>query len=112
VGITQNCFIQARWKVSIGSNVTFGPGVSVCSESHNYSDLSKFIHEQGETRKGVVIEDGVWMGSGAIIIDGVTIDHNSVIAAGNVANKDFPQYSIAEGVQAKVLKMIVTNIIN
>lgn len=106
VGIAQNCFIQVRGKVLIGNNVIFGPGVSVFSESHNYSDLSKFIHEQGETRKGVVIEDGVWVGSNATILDGVTIGHNSVIAAGSIVNKSILPFSIAAGVPAKVIKSI------
>jgi acetyltransferase-like isoleucine patch superfamily enzyme len=106
VGIAQNCFIQVRAKVVIGNDVIFGPGVSLFSENHNYSDLSKFIHEQGETRSGVVIEEGVWVGSGAIILDGVTIGRNSVIAAGSVVNKNIPSYCIAGGIPAKVIKMI------
>lgn len=106
VGIAQNCFIQVRGKVTIGNHVIFGPGVSVFSESHNYSDVSLFIHEQGETRKGVIIEDGVWIGSNATILDGVTIGRNSVIAAGSVVNKSIPPLSIAAGVPAKVIKSI------
>lgn len=112
VGIAQNCFIQVRGKVIIGNNVIFGPGVSVFSENHNFSDLTKSIKEQGETRKGVIIEDGVWIGSGAIILDGVSIGHNSVIAAGSVVNKDIPPYCIAGGIPAKVLKMILADVIN
>jgi acetyltransferase-like isoleucine patch superfamily enzyme len=110
VGIAQNCFIQVRGKVTIGNNVIFGPGVSVFSESHNYSDADRFINEQGETRIGVVIEDGVWIGSRAIILDGVRIGHNSIIAAGSVVTKSIPPYSIAAGVPARVLKSINTKL--
>jgi acetyltransferase-like isoleucine patch superfamily enzyme len=106
VGIAQNCFIQVRGKVTIGDNVIFGPGVSVFSESHNYADVARFINEQGEKRIGVVIEDGVWVGSHAIILDGVTIGHNSIIAAGSVLTKSIPPFSIAAGVPAKVIKSI------
>jgi acetyltransferase-like isoleucine patch superfamily enzyme len=106
VGIAQNCFIQVRGKVTIGNHVIFGPRVSVFSESHNFSDPTKYIHEQGETRKGVNIEDGVWVGSGAIILDGVTIGKNSIIAAGSVVNKDIPAFSVAAGVPAKLIKTI------
>jgi acetyltransferase-like isoleucine patch superfamily enzyme len=109
VGIAQNCFIQVRGKVTIGNNVIFGPGVSVFSESHNYSDTNLYINEQGETRIGVLIEDGVWVGSGAIILDGVTIGNNSIIAAGSVVNKSIPPFSIAVGVPAKVVKSIINN---
>ena len=109
VGIAQNCFIQVRGKVSIGNNVIFGPGVSVFSESHNYSDTKQFINEQGETRIGVIIEDGVWVGSRAIILDGVTIGNNSIIAAGSVVNKSIPPFSIAAGIPAKVIKSRINN---
>ena len=104
VGIGQNCFFQVRGQVNIGNNVIFGPGVSIFSENHNFSDLNQYINEQGETRKGVIIENGVWIGSGSIILDGITVGNNSIIAAGSVVNKDVPSYTIVGGVPAKVIK--------
>jgi acetyltransferase-like isoleucine patch superfamily enzyme len=104
VGISQNCYIQVRGFVKIGNNVIFGPNVSIFSENHNFSSNSMFINEQGEIRKGVSIEDGVWIGSGSIILDGVTIGTNSIIAAGSVVNKNVPPNSIFGGVPAKFIK--------
>jgi acetyltransferase-like isoleucine patch superfamily enzyme len=104
VGISQNCYIQVRGFVEIGNNVIFGPNVSIFSENHNFNSNQKFINEQGETRKGVIIEDGVWIGSGSIILDGVTIGMNSIIAAGSVVNKNVPPNSIFGGVPAKLIK--------
>lgn len=104
VGIAQNCYIQVRGFVKIGNNVIFGPNVSVFSENHNFDKIELFINEQGETRKGVIIEDGVWIGSGAIILDGVTIGANSIIAAGSIVNKDVPVNVIFGGVPAKLIK--------
>lgn len=104
VGFSPNCYIQVRGKVKIGNNVIFGPDVSIFSETHIYSDADKFINEQGETRKGVVIEDGVWIGAGATIIDGVTVGENSIVAAKSLVNKNVPPFSIVGGIPAKVLK--------
>ena len=104
VGFAQNCFIQVRGRVTIGNNVIFGPGVSVFSENHNYNDPNKYINEQGETRKGVIIEDGVWLGSGSIVLDGVTIGSNSIIAAGSVVNSNVLPNTIVGGVPAKHIK--------
>jgi len=104
VGIAQNCFIQVRGEVIIGNNVIFGPGVSVFSENHKFSDPDIPIVEQGEKRKGVVIEDNVWIASGATILDGVHIGNNSIVAAGSVVNKNVPPYAIVGGVPAKILK--------
>jgi len=104
VGIAQNCFIQVRGQVTIGDNVIFGPGVSVFSENHVFDDPDLPVSVQGETRKGVKINEGVWIGANATILDGVTIGKNSIVAAGSVVNKDVLPYSIVGGIPAKVLK--------
>lgn len=104
VGISQNCFIQVRGKVSIGDYVLFGPGVTVISENHIFDNLDIPISMQGEVRKGVIIEDGVWIEARAVILDGVKIGRNSIIAAGSIVNRDIPAFAIAAGVPAKVIK--------
>ena len=109
VGIAQNCFIQVRGKVVIGNNVILGPGVSLFSENHNFNDLNKQIKDQGVTRIGIEICDGVWIASGATILDGVKIGENSIIAAGAVVINDVPPYSIIGGIPAKVLKNRIIN---
>lgn len=105
VGIAQNCFIQVRGKVTIGNYVIFGPGVSVFSENHRFEDPEIPVKLQGESRKGVVIEDGVWIGANSVILDGVKVGRNSVIAAGSVVNKDVKPYSIVGGVPARLIKI-------
>jgi acetyltransferase-like isoleucine patch superfamily enzyme len=105
VGFAQNCFIQVRGKVLIGNNVIFGPGVSIFSENHIFSDPSVPVSKQGETRIGVCIGDGAWLGSGAIVLDGVTIGENSIIAAGSVVTKDVPPRAVAAGIPAKIIKI-------
>jgi acetyltransferase-like isoleucine patch superfamily enzyme len=104
VGIAQNCFIQVRGKVKIGSDVIFGPGVSIFSETHNFDNSDDPVCIQGETRKGVIIEDGVWIGTRAVILDGVTVGRNSIIAAGSIVNKDVQPQTIVGGVPAKLIK--------
>jgi acetyltransferase-like isoleucine patch superfamily enzyme len=106
VGISQNCFIQVRGFVKIGNNVIFGPNVSIFSENHNFGSNEITINMQGETRKGVIIEDGVWIGSGSIILDGVRIGKNSVIAAGSVVNREVPPGVIFGGIPAKLIRSI------
>ncbi len=103
-GIAQGAFIQVRGKVVIGNDVIFGPNVSIFSESHNFDDPNIPVHLQGETRKGVTIEDGAWIGTRAVILDGVTVGRNSIVAAGAIVTRDVPAFSIVGGVPAKVLK--------
>jgi acetyltransferase-like isoleucine patch superfamily enzyme len=104
VGIAQNCFIQVRGKVVIGNDVIFGPGVSIFSENHKFDDPDLPVSVQGEIRKGVKVGDGVWLGARSVILDGVQIGQNSIIAAGSIVNKDVPPYTIAGGVPAKIIR--------
>lgn len=105
VGIAQNCFIQVRGKVDIGNNVIFGPNVSIFSENHIFKNHNLPVNAQGESRKGVKIGNGVWIGTRAVILDGVTVGENSIIAAGSIVNKDVMPYSIIGGVPARLIKM-------
>ncbi|WP_425320283.1 DapH/DapD/GlmU-related protein [Paenibacillus xylanexedens] len=54
----------------------------------------------------MVIEDGAWIGSGAIILPGVTIGKGSVIGAGSVVTKNIPANVIAVGNPCRVLREI------
>lgn len=105
VGIAQNCFIQVRGEVIIGDNVIFGPNVSLFSENHLFDNPDLPVNVQGVNRKGVTIESGVWIGSRAVILDGVTVGRNSIVAAGSIVNKDVLPYSIVGGIPAKLIKM-------
>lgn len=104
VGIAQNCFIQVRGNVVIGNNVIFGPNVSIFSENHNFANPDLPVSGQGVTRKGVTIENGVWLGTRVVILDGVRVGENSIVAAGSIVNKDVSPYTIVGGIPAKIIK--------
>ncbi len=104
VGISQYGFIGARGLITNGNNVQIGPRVTMYSENHVFDDLKSLIREQGLTRKGIVIEDDCWLGTGCIILDGVTVGRGSVVAAGCVVTKSVPPYSILAGVPGRVLR--------
>ena len=104
VGIAQNCFIQVRGKVIIGNNVIFGPNVSIFSENHVFDIPDLPVSIQGVSRKGVTIEDGVWLGTRVVILDGVTIGKNSIVAAGSIVTKNVLPYTIVGGVPAQLIK--------
>jgi acetyltransferase-like isoleucine patch superfamily enzyme len=96
-------FVGAAGGVKIGSNVLGGQRLSFHSENHNYEDTTRPMREQGVRREGIVIEGDCWLGSGAIFLDGVTVGHGSIVAAGSVVTKSVPAYSIVAGVPAKVI---------
>lgn len=103
--INSFCFIDTDEKdVIIGDDVLLGPFVGIHGSNYNYEDKFKRIVEQGTTSKGIRIEDDVWIGSHATILDGVTVGKGAVIGAGAVVTKDIPPYSVAIGMPAKVIK--------
>lgn len=87
-------FVGCSGKIVIGNNVMIGPRVSLFAENHNFSDSSSSIMSQGVNNKGITIEDDCWIGSGVIILDGVTIGHGSVVGAGTIVTKSIPPESV------------------
>lgn len=99
-----NAVIGAGGGIRIGSHVRIGQAVNLHAENHIFSDPSTLIRDQGVTYRGITIEDDVWIGSKATILDGVTIGKGSVIGAGTVVSHSIPPYSVAVGVPARVVK--------
>jgi acetyltransferase-like isoleucine patch superfamily enzyme len=52
----------------------------------------------------IVVEDNAWIGNRCIILKGVTIGHDSVVAAGSVVSRDVPPRTLVFGVPARVVK--------
>jgi acetyltransferase-like isoleucine patch superfamily enzyme len=53
-----------------------------------------------------VIEKNAWIAAGAIVIGGVTVGENSVVAAGSVVTKDIPPNTLAGGNPARIIRLI------
>jgi acetyltransferase-like isoleucine patch superfamily enzyme len=100
------CIIRGTGGVRIGDRVYLSPMVHVYSNSHVFSDPELCFVDQGITAQGVTIEDECWVGAMAAILDGVTVGHNSVVAAGAVVTRDVPPYSLVAGVPARVIRTL------
>jgi acetyltransferase-like isoleucine patch superfamily enzyme len=102
--------IASRSFIRIGSNVIFGPQVTIRGGNHRIDMIGRTMRSVTDAEKrpsddpGVVIEDDVWIGTRAIILAGARIGEGAVIAAGAVVNSDVPPYAIAAGVPARVLR--------
>jgi acetyltransferase-like isoleucine patch superfamily enzyme len=103
--------------VKIGKYCAIAENLHIISSSHDYSYpviqnsfMEKFFginHEKNPEnieKNKVVIGSDVWFGDNCIVVPGVTIGNGCIIAAGAVVTKDIPDYSVAAGVPAKVLK--------
>lgn len=104
VGISEFCYFSIRGNLIIGDNVIFGPGVKIFTENHSFNLSDSYFRLQNEIRNEVRIGNNVWVGSNVILLPGITIDDNVVIAAGSVVNKNIPSGTLYGGVPSKHLK--------
>ena len=105
VTIGSNSFLSADKKgVSIGDHTMFGPNVTVVGNNCRFDRLDIPMCQQEKTSAGIIIGNDVWLGSGAIILDGVKIGDGVIVGAGSVVTKDIGAYQVVAGVPAKVIK--------
>lgn len=99
-----NNHITSVRDVVIGDYVLTANNVYISDNLHGYEDTSKpIIHQPVRFKRAVVIGDGCWLGENACII-GAHIGKNCVIGANAVVTSDIPDYSVAVGVPAVVIK--------
>lgn len=103
--------ITSAKQIVIGNGVRTGRMVLITDNSHGHTNLPDELEISPILRpivsKGpVVIEDNVWVGEKVSIMPNVRIGRGAIIAANAVVTKDIPEYAIAAGCPAKVLKII------
>ena len=112
VKIGDNTSIAAYSHIAaIGTKVKIGEDVGIAAYSYiigaagyAFDSLDKPLIDQPVIGKGIVIGDDVWLGAGVYVIDGCNVGTGSVVGAGSVITRDIPEYTIAVGVPAKVIK--------
>jgi acetyltransferase-like isoleucine patch superfamily enzyme len=95
VKIESNCYIPTHTR--IGCRVFFGPNVTLTNDRYPLKMRHRYKAE------GPVIEDGVTLCAGVIVVPGVTIGKGSFVAAGAVVTKDVPCMSLVKGVPGRVV---------
>ena len=101
---TINPFAVVRGTVTMGDHVRVGAHASILGFNHNHARLDRPIHEQGLSSKGIRIGDDVWIGSGALLLDGVSVGSHCIVAAGAVVTRDVPDWAVVAGNPARVLR--------
>lgn len=107
--INEHVFIMGA---RIGNNVLIAPYVAIMRGQKIFDRVDIPMIEQGGTGYSdvakeeniVKVEDDVWIGRNAIIMEGLTIGKGAIVGAGAVVTKDVPPYAIVGGVPAKIIK--------
>ena len=92
VWIGENVWLDSLVMITIGANVCISQGATLLTGSHNYKKSSFDL-----ITRSVILEDGAWIGAGAIVNLGVTIGSHAVLTSGSVATKDLDAWSVCQG---------------
>lgn len=99
--------VSAAESVTIESDVLLARYVYIADHAHAFADPGVPIKEQGISNVApVCIKSGAWLGQGVVICPGVTIGRNAVIGANSVVRQDIPDYAVAAGAPARVIRIV------
>lgn len=91
--------------LQIGCRVEIAPNCALYPYNHGFAPGEHIRNQPAKTKGGIIVGDDAWLGVGVIVLDGVRIGKGAVIGAGSVVTKDVPDFAIAVGVPARVVKM-------
>jgi acetyltransferase-like isoleucine patch superfamily enzyme len=113
IKIGSNCMlngtvIHSRSKVVIGNNCMFGAGTVILDSDFHSTTINPTVRREQvqAVDRPVVIGNNVWVGRNAIILKGVHIGDNSIVAAGSVVTKSIPPNQVFGGNPARFMKML------
>ena len=119
-------FVGDNSRIICADRVTIGDRVQI---AHNCSIMDTDVHSLNPAlrhqeymanitvgqrdinnipKKPIVIEDDVWIGSGAVVLPGVTVGRGAVVAAGAVVTTDVASFTVVGGVPARLIKQIAS----
>lgn len=103
--IVGGCVLSAAASVRLGRKVLFARNVYVSDHSHEYRELGTAVLDQGiRDVAPVEIGDGAWLGQNVVVCPGVRIGRGAVIGANSVVLADVPDYAVAVGAPARVVR--------
>jgi acetyltransferase-like isoleucine patch superfamily enzyme len=103
VFVNQNCRFNDIGGIDIGDDVMIGPNVSLLTSGHPTEPAQR---RTGITSAPISIGRNVWIGTSALIMQGVTVGADAIVGAGAVVTRDVPARTLVAGVPAAVIKTI------
>lgn len=99
-----NCTMLDVARITFGDNCFLAPNVAIYTAGHPlHPDARNSLYEYGAP---ITVGDNVWIGGNVILLPGVRVGSNCVVAAGSVVTRDIPAWSVAAGNPARVIRTI------
>lgn len=108
VTVSTNVTFNLDARLTIGPRVTVSPFVRIYTATHRHGPASQRCLPEVRPRP-VVIEEGCWIGLGALILPGVVVGRGTVVAAGTVVSRSTPPNSFISGSPGVVIGTIPDN---
>lgn len=102
IGFQSEIFSGSR--VEVGEYGLFAAYTYLVGGGHAFDESGVPITQQERTSKGIALGRRVWLGTGAKVLDGVTLGDDVVVGANAVVAKDLPAGAVAAGVPARVIR--------
>ena len=104
--IAGSCVISAVKLVTIEEDVLLARNVYISDHMHRHTSTTVPILHQGLDRvQPVRIRSGAWLGQNVVVCPGVTVGINAVVGANSVVTRDVPDFAVAVGSPARVVKL-------
>jgi acetyltransferase-like isoleucine patch superfamily enzyme len=100
--ITGPLHIDLEAPVAIGARVYMGYEIMLVTVDHELGEAAQRCGHR--VFRPIAIEDGVWIGSRAVVLPGVRIGRGAVVAAGAVVTRDVPPNALVAGVPARLVR--------
>ena len=105
--IVGSCTLTAAQSVVIEKRVLMAGNVYISDHTHEHRSREIAIKDQGVTGVAPVrICEGAWLGQNVVVCPGVTIGRNAVVGANSVVRADIPDFCVAAGAPARVIRKI------
>jgi acetyltransferase-like isoleucine patch superfamily enzyme len=103
--INRDCEISAICRVVLGENVMLAQCCYIADNNHGYQDTSRPVKTQPLSAPGEVhIGDGSWLGANCVVVGDIRIGKNCVVGAHSVVNDNMPDFCVAVGSPARIVK--------
>lgn len=102
--VNVGAYLSGEGGLEIGEDVLIGPHAKLLSAGHAIDEGDVIIARNRITRARIMVEDGAWIGAGAMVLEGVRIGRGAVVAAGALVRQDVPAGMVAAGMPATLMR--------